>query len=755
MRRSIQGLLCVVLAAGIAGISPLLQPRAALAEAAPVITATSEQLKTDAVTALRRGEFDRTSELLKQAAKSSSDPTLEMMASWVSNFSSQYDKTLAGRKAEYNKVVAQVALLQEREKPDYALDAATRAYTLAIDKRAFRTEPWLVQLVTDRTAAAEAYEKAGQWHLARNIYVDLGVIQPSASVWKDKEKAASRYVRIQAMYAPEYFKTLIKTRQKDDKQIEKWLEEAKLVVDTTTRPAAEANEDEELVDAKIDWHDITKGIDYEAAPAAIKDAVKNWYREASYAKLTKGGLEGLRVLANTPGVETAFPSLADQAKKQKFVAAVDTELANLNKVQPDAFDFGDFKETLSRIRAANTASVDLPESVLVYEYMDASLNELDRFSNMIWPQQYEEFRSSTEGEFSGVGIQIERDNKTGNLKVVSPIEDSPAYKAGIKAGSSISHINGEPVKKLMLDQAVKKIKGPTGSRVTLTIVAPDGTSKDYSLRRDTVKVASIKGWKRQPGGSWDWMVDPVQRVGYIRLTSFTKTSADEMERALKEMERQGAKGVILDLRSDPGGLLPAAVDVADRFIPSGTIVSTRADRETPQSPSVSSADPDGQKIRIPLIVLVNQFSASASEIVSGALKDHHRAIIVGERTYGKGSVQMLFRITGNTVLKLTTAHYYLPSGRCLHREETSTEWGVDPDYTIELTSEQVRDIVNARQEMDVLYGPGEKPQVMPSTQPGTVAGSTKPAKPTNLLEVDPQLSAAVMLMRLQVAGVKL
>ena len=209
-------------------------------------------------------------------------------------------------------------------------------------------------------------------------------------------------------------------------------------------------------------------------------------------------------------------------------------------------DYREFRSAMNSIRDANKSSVNLPENVVVYEFMDGALAELDQFSSMIWPQQIEEFQSSTEGEFSGVGIQIERD-ESGDLKVVSPIEDTPAYRAGIKAGSFITHINGELAKGMMLDQAVKRIKGPTGTRVTLTVRAPDGAVRDISLKRDTVKVASIKGWKRLPGGGWDWIIDPVQHIGYVRLTSFSKASADNLKDALSQMERDGVRGLVLDL----------------------------------------------------------------------------------------------------------------------------------------------------------------------------------------------------------------
>lgn len=751
MHRSIRSVLSAVTLGllSVALVGPALPARA---EAPVAVVASADQLKSDAVAALKRGEFDRTSDLLKRAAANSADPTLGQMASWVSSFSEQYGKVLADRKVEFDRAVAQAGLLREHDKADYALDAAGRAYLLATDRRAFANEAWVVDLTKDRIAAAAEYEKAGSWDMALRVYQDLSTMEPANPYWKAKAKVAGRYLVNQGLFVPDLSKARLKRIIKEDAEVDALLRGAKLLSEeamarSTTQPA-----EDETDEARVDWHEVLKGIDYDMIPGAIHDTVDNWYRDISYVTLAKGSLMGLRVLATTPGLDATFPTLGDKTKRDAFVKGLDAELIAL---AGGKLSFSDSKELLGRVRDLNTSTVALPECVVASQYMDGALGELDQFSSMIWPYDLEEFRSSTEGAFTGVGIQIELDPKTSYLKVVSPIEDSPSYRAGIKAGSLITHINGESVKKFLLNQAVKRIKGPTGTRVTLTIQSPDGVTKDYILRRDVIKVASIKGWKRVNGGGWDWMIDPVQRVGYLRLSQFTKTSGDELDDALKQLQAQGARGVIMDLRGDPGGLLTTAIEVADKFIPTGTIVSTRADRETPQSPSETQADPDTKKVSVPLIVLVNQMSASASEIVSGALKDHHRAIVVGERSYGKGSVQMLFRVAGrNAMLKLTTHHYYLPSGRCLHREETSTEWGVDPDYAIELTPSQNRAIYNARQEMDVLhYGADDETA---ANAGAAKAPTTSPAKkPVNLLEADPQLAAAIMLMRLQVAGVKL
>jgi carboxyl-terminal processing protease len=386
---------------------------------------------------------------------------------------------------------------------------------------------------------------------------------------------------------------------------------------------------------------------------------------------------------------------------------------------------------------------------------------------MIWPSEVPEFNKNTQGEFSGVGIQIQSD-EDGSLKVVSPLEDSPAYKAGIKAGDLITHINGKNAKGITLNQAVKTITGPKGTTVVLTVASPGGKTKEYTIKRETIKVASVKGWNHLPGGGWEYMVDPENKIAYLRMTNFTKDTSKELDRAIAEIEARGGRGVILDLRYNPGGLLTATTDVSDKFLRRGDIVSTRPERDNGNQQTVARARTDDNDTDLPLVVLVNQYSASASEIVSGALKDHSRALIVGERTFGKGSVQMLFPLSDRTAyLKLTTSHYYLPGGRCIHREETSTEWGVDPDVTVEMTPEQMRAAIDARQELDILRdanaAPAEGKQEKINDKAAEVRDEVN--KETNkqvakgdkkdLLSSDPQLSAAVLLLRLKLAGAQL
>jgi carboxyl-terminal processing protease len=489
---------------------------------------------------------------------------------------------------------------------------------------------------------------------------------------------------------------------------------------------------------------------------SLVDARTNYYREVSYRDLGLGGLNGLKLLATTKGLEVAFPGLKDPARKAQFVKKVDELLDRVKNSTAQS----EQEVLLSAIRVlsrVNDDSVRLPVEVFVSEFADGAFSELDPFTSMIWPSDIEEFNKTTQGEFSGVGIQIQSDDD-GSLRVVSPLEDSPGYRAGIKAGDIITKINGKNAKGISLNQAVKNITGKSGTKVTLTIRGTDGTVKDYEIIRQTIKVASVKGWRHLPGGGWDYFIDPQNKIGYMRMTNFTKMTSDELDRSVLEMQAQGVKGVILDLRYNPGGLLTAATEVSDKFLSGGVIVSTHPDRDTPNQATEARAKPDAEEVpELPMVVLVNQYSASASEIVSGALKDQHRAMIVGERTFGKGSVQMLFPLAGRSAyLKLTTSHYYLPSGRCIHREENSTEWGVDPDVTVEMTPEQMRAAIDARQELDVLRdrdndGKPDKPAVADKNDKNAAAVKEK----KDPLASDAQLSAALLLLRLRLAGAEI
>jgi carboxyl-terminal processing protease len=727
-------------------------PNASAVQPLPEKLAEADLLKSKAFQALKAGKFELTNDYLAQAAEITKDPVTMKMADWTRQFEAQRQVFKTERHKEYDKAVKDVHLLQDKSKLPYAMEVAAGAYLLADDKEAFRKEPWAEKLLTDAKKVAGEYEQNEQWLKALRLYSQLSTIESDSVEWKEHLKTCTRRIRLLALYVPAELKKIQDVDGKEREEVELLLKPA---TQPTTRPAV----DEEAENAnRIDWHETLRDVHMDMLENALFNARANYYRDVNYQKTMLGGLGGLRIVLTTPALEKAFPGLKDTNKRSQMLGYIDGRIAKAEKA--DSFkDEGDVRDLLHELRDLNDKTIDLPEEVLVSEFADGAFAALDPFSNIIWPSDWEEFQKTTKGEFSGVGIQIQTD-ETGNLKVVSPLEDSPAYKAGIKPEWIITHIEGKAAKWISLNQAVKQITGPPGTPVKLTIKDTKGVIKDYTLIRDTIKVASIKGWIHRPGGGWDYFIDPDNKIGYIRLTNFTKTTSDDLARAISDMSRAGARGILLDLRYNPGGLLNSATDVVDKFITDGTIVSTRPDRpDSPNQPTVTNAHRNRDEVSTPIIVLVNQYSASASEIVSGALKDHHRALIVGERTFGKGSVQMLYPLgqgQQQAVLKLTTSHYYLPNGKCIHREENSKEWGVDPDVQVEMTPDQMRAAMGARQEFDILRDAAPaKGEALPEKTEKVEEAVAVTKKNKDPLTVDAQLSAALLLMRLELAGAQL
>lgn len=697
-------------------------------------------LRSEAIKSLEVGDFEKTTTLINQAVKLSPDQMTEQMAGWVHEFDQQRARAVDERHKEFDAAVKDVHLLVDNQKDDFALDTAARAYLLADDKEAFRKEQWIDDLINRCVKLAENDDQSQKWLKSLRIYSSLSSLEPANPEWKDRLKATTRRIRLLATYAPERFKAVQESEIKER-------DEVLVMLKPTTQPATTKPADQDIAsNFEISWKDSLRGVKMDMLLGAMDQARENYWRDVDYKMLVLGGLKGVEAMATTPGLEDTFAGLGDGQKLDAFKAAVE----DCRKMANDPANRDDDRlprQVLTRLRAASAATVALPEEVLISEFSDGAFAELDPFTNAIWPSDVEEFRKGTQGEFSGVGIQIETADD-GGLRVVSPLEDSPAYRAGIKAGDVITQIDGKSAKGITLTQAVRTITGPSGTHVKLTVRSLDNTVHEFDLLRETIKVASVKGWKHLPGGGWDYFVDPENKIGYIRLTNFTEKSAEDLSAAVDDMKAHGVRGVILDLRYNPGGLLKSATAIVDKFLGAGLIVSTRADRETQNPPSSVSARDDGNEFAAPLVVLVNQYSASASEIVSGALKDQHRALIVGERTFGKGSVQMIFPLSDRgdaaAYLKLTTSHYYLPNGKCIHREENSTEWGVDPNVVVALTPEQMQAAIKSRQGMDVLRDAGVAPEATtaPTTQDATMG-------PT---EADPQLGAALLVLRMQLAG---
>lgn len=293
---------------------------------------------------------------------------------------------------------------------------------------------------------------------------------------------------------------------------------------------------------------------------------------------------------------------------------------------------------------------------LVIQAVEAMLQNLDEHSQLLTPEDYQELMVDTKGKFGGIGIEIGLRNEI--LTVIAPIEGTPADRLGIQAGDRIVGIEGESTEGWNTTDAVKRLRGPKGTKVTITVLR-EGLDEtiDFTITRDIINVKSVP---------YAFMVTP--EIGYVRLSTFSEQSANEILESLEELEQEGCRALILDLRYNPGGLLTQAIQVSEIFLDEGQeIVSTRGRIKSQNNEYMATRD--DSETEIPLVVLINQFSASASEIVAGSLQDHDRAVILGKTSFGKGSVQTLFGLEGQYALKLTTARYYTPSGRSIHKSD--------------------------------------------------------------------------------------
>jgi carboxyl-terminal processing protease len=324
---------------------------------------------------------------------------------------------------------------------------------------------------------------------------------------------------------------------------------------------------------------------------------------------------------------------------------------------------------------------------LVEDMINGGLERLDPHSSFINPKHYKQFAKDSRGKFGGVGIQISTDRQTGLLLVVSPLVGTPAYEAGVLAGDLILKIDGKSTENLQINEAVDLIQGEPGKEITLTVLHEGGKDRqpvDLKMARAEIRVQSVLGDTHKPNNDWEFMLDKQDKIGYVRLTQFSETTAAELRAVIEQLQKDGARGLVLDLRNNPGGLLKSAVEVSDLFLTGGRIVSTKGregEEETYDAREAGTLLQPAQDF--PMAVLVNRFSASASEIVSAALQDHGRAVIIGERSYGKGSVQNVIKMEGGaSALKLTTASYWRPNGKNIHRfpdAKDTEEWGVKPN----------------------------------------------------------------------------
>jgi C-terminal peptidase prc len=677
-----------------------------VAELSKSVKAVGQLLKSDQSEFARtfRGLLAKFSQQSAGYAKAWRQAKLDTRAS-----RSQAVKTLWS--LQYNQAVALGDIeAMTTDKPwRTAITQVRLARELAPENSDISKEEWYAKVVDMVTEKGRTALAGKDWHEALSAFWSLSELDRSDEKLRKQVKTIRRHVRILNMYG------------KDDTEEKK--------------PENEPTDEEN----GVTWQEMVAGADANLVEKAI-EKLSRYVARVDYRKVAEGALESIKVLARTPEAGASFPKLKDDDLRKQFIDTLDSMAKDV--AARDRVSQMDLQLALNGVLRASEKTVEIPTSVLVVEFADGMLERLDKFSSMIWPHDVSEFQKQIRGRFVGAGIQIVKEPKE-PLKVVTPIDDAPAFRAGIKRGDFILAVDGRETKDLHISKLVKMITGKQGTKVVLKIKR-DGRSKpfDVSIVRQPIEIRTVKGWRRNSDGKWNHMLDKEAGVGYIRVTQFADKTASDIKAVLTSLKEAGANLIVLDLRFNPGGRLDSAIRIADEFLSEGSIVSTKGVNSAEASVRASSKGRGkGQFETGELAVLVNAQSASASEIVSGALQDLHRGVILGRRTYGKGSVQKVYSLRWDPLaqrpvaqMKLTTAYYYLPSKRLLHRKPGAKVWGVTPDIKVPFTPRQIRYWLDIRYNTDLLQ----------EIEPAQLTSELQ-----EQLRADLQLNTAVMLLKLK------
>ncbi|MBN1392712.1 MAG: S41 family peptidase [Sedimentisphaerales bacterium] len=467
----------------------------------------------------------------------------------------------------------------------------------------------------------------------------------------------------------------------------------------------------------------------------------------NYRQMAIGAVKRCRLLGEVTSLLPAETAMLPESRinsPEKLSAWSDGLATVLDEMEQSPMEVSrdKFIDIFENVLKLNTKTINLPSEVLIAHFAEASLSTLDPYTVIVWPRQVEDFEKIMTNEFTGIGIEISKEK--GLLTIVSLLPDTPAYNSGLDAEDVIEKVDGVDTKDMSLACAVKNITGKAGTEVTLTIRrAGEDQTREITISRARITVPTIRGWQRTGTGKWLYMIDEAEKIGYVRVTSFSEKTVSDLEEVLSELEAEGLKGLIIDLRFNSGGLLNMAIEVADAFIEEGPIVITRP--RSWVSSTYAWARKEGTHPNYPLVVLINSFSASASEIVAGALADplHKRAILIGERTHGKGSVQGIISYPrGGAQLKYTMAYYHLPSGQRVKskdeaKKEGKEDWGVGPDIEVKLRSDEMKKMFDLQRDNDVLVGAGHDRDAAP----------LKKHMADESLSADPQLAIGVLIIK--------
>ncbi len=641
------------------------------------VQVTVGQATLDAIERIKSGDFQTAKDILDVKEEVPGVDDVHLLLQWHDQLTSH---RLAQRQEAYEEQLAELreleAELSEVDVPDAnSIDTAMMAVLLARDyapdddqAAALLDYPFVQRLVELATGRAEDYRQAGEWMKAY----------------------AHGYYWLSNLFEEDPHYEEIAERLTELATIELALRES-----GCGESAQERHE----------------GIQPEMLLRALSALEVNYVNSLDYPFMAEKALLRCEllgeVLLRSPE-ELAWHADPEAAESwQAGIAAIQTEIASADDDADKQMRGDHFVRIFDEILALNAVSVKLPQEVIVAHFSEAALAALDPYTSLVWPWQVQDFEKSMTQQFTGIGVEIT--NRGGVLKITSLLPDTPAYRSGLDAEDEILAVNGESTAEMTITCAVSKITGPRGTEVTLTMRRPvNNETWDVTIKRDRIVVQPLRGWRRTRDGQWEHIVDPVNRIGYVRMTSFTESSEPDLRKILRDLERDGLNGLILDLRFNSGGYLSSASDVVNLFIREGVIVKSnpRHGLATYEIARRSGTHPD-----YPLVILINGGSASASEIVAGALQDplHRRAVLVGERTFGKGSVQVVTPVTGGgSQLKYTVAYYHLPSdqqvkSRYLMKRAGRTDWGIAPDVEIEMSGNEVRKMLDMQRQNDVLF----------------------------------------------------
>lgn len=665
------------------------------------------------------------------------EPAARRVLGWLDSYSEMNEKRGALREATlaWSSEQAQKAAAEGRL--FLALTFTARAAEYAEDKGEFAGQDWVSQILEQGLARARELEAEPKWRDALSYYYALERILEKDEQLKQARMHAAAHARLEALYP-----------------------------------------DKAALERRI------KGVRREMFYEALRKIDALYYKQPDYKAMAIAAMQSLDALYETPKLFNVFDGLANPDTRHSFTSGLNERRADIEK--RDSFGKKELQRLFDELVELNRKTVDLPEGLLVMEFTDGAVTKLDDFTSMIWPSEANDFDKMLTGDFCGVGISLGLEELSNRLKVVTPLEDSPALEAGILPNDLIIEVDGESTKDWTTEDAVRRITGKPKTRVALTIFRPaTGERLEFPLMRREIHLRSVEGYSRLENdpSRWNYIVDGTEGVAYIRLSSFSPRSADELTAALEAAQQQGMRGLVLDLRYNPGGLLEAAVDIVGKFLNNGHIVSTRGRPNGPERPERYEVDGKAPYNNLPLIVLVNDNSASASEILSGAFRDLGRAVILGERTFGKGSVQKVIPLDSSLLgarhepgarIKLTTALYYLPSGRSPHKSPDADVWGVDPDWTIKLTPKEAVKVIEQRRDSAILRSGGktEEPTITEEERKKNLEALKAEKKdedgdepllseedialiesdPTKAAPVDPQLEYALLHLRAKLAG---